>query len=134
MFRLGAQIVAALVNEVRLIMGGSVFIIVSRYRKLRQMYHILGGWHQYFRSYTTRLFQKVFSDSFGYQLTLSWRRSLSYRNQSIDLQSKSIYWFLCDRGLRHERVKYQPWKNVPINTLIETWGQTFTPVFMAYFC
>ena len=33
-------------------------------------------------------------------LTLSWRRSLSYRNQSIDL-----HWFLHDRDLRHERVQ-----------------------------
>ena len=39
-------------------------------------------------------------------LTLSWRRSLSYRNQSIDLQSKSMAWFLYDNGLRHERVNY----------------------------
>ena len=30
-------------------------------------------------------------------LTLSWRRPLSYRNQSMD-------WFLYDKGLRHERV------------------------------
>ena len=38
-------------------------------------------------------------------LNLSWRRSLSYRNQSIDLQSKSMDWFLYDNGPRHERVK-----------------------------
>ena len=38
-------------------------------------------------------------------LTLSWRRSLSYRNQSIYLQSKSVDWFLYDRYLRHEGVK-----------------------------
>ena len=38
-------------------------------------------------------------------LALSWRRSLSYRNQSIDLLCKSIDWFLYDRGLRHERVE-----------------------------
>ena len=30
---------------------------------------------------------------------------LSYRNQSIDLQSKSMDWFLYDNSLRHERVK-----------------------------
>ena len=30
----------------------------------------------------------------GTQLTLSWGRPLSYRNQSIDLQSKSMDWFL----------------------------------------
>ena len=37
-------------------------------------------------------------------LTLSWRRALSYRNQSIDLQSKLIDWFLYNNGLCHERV------------------------------
>ena len=29
-------------------------------------------------------------------LTLSWRRSLAYRNQPIDLQSKPMDWFLYD--------------------------------------
>ena len=37
-------------------------------------------------------------------LTLSWRRPLSYRNQSIDFQSRSMDWFLYDNGLHHERV------------------------------
>ena len=37
--------------------------------------------------------------------TLSLRKTLSYRNQSIDLQCKSIDWFLYDRNLRHKRVK-----------------------------
>ena len=37
--------------------------------------------------------------------TLSWQSSLSYRNQSTDLQSKSMDWFLYDRELHHERVK-----------------------------
>ena len=36
---------------------------------------------------------------------ISWQRSVSYRNQSIDLHIKSIDWFLYDRGLRYERVK-----------------------------
>ena len=40
------------------------------------------------------------------QLTLSWRRPLSYRNQSIGLQNKSMDWFLYNNGLRHERVKF----------------------------
>ena len=39
-------------------------------------------------------------------LALSWRRSLSYRNQFIDLQSKSVDWFLYDNGFRHERVNW----------------------------
>ena len=38
-------------------------------------------------------------------LTLSWRRPLSYRNQSTDLLWKSLDWFLYDNGLHHERVK-----------------------------
>ena len=38
-------------------------------------------------------------------LTLSWRGPLSCRNQSTDLQSRSMDWFLYDNGLRHERVK-----------------------------
>ena len=37
-------------------------------------------------------------------LNLSWRRSLLYKNQSIDLLNKSMDWFLYDKNLRHERV------------------------------
>ena len=38
-------------------------------------------------------------------LTFSWRRVLSYRNQSIDLLCKSMDWFLYGNALRHERVE-----------------------------
>ena len=38
-------------------------------------------------------------------LTLSWRRPLLYRNQSIYLLCKSLDWFLYDNGLPYERVK-----------------------------
>ena len=37
-------------------------------------------------------------------LTISWRRPISCRNQSIDLLRKSMDWILYDIGLRHERV------------------------------
>ena len=37
-------------------------------------------------------------------LTPSWQRLLSYRNQSIDLHSKSMDVFLYDNGLCHEKV------------------------------
>ena len=37
-------------------------------------------------------------------LTMTWRRPLSYRNQSNDLRAKSMDWFLYDNGLRHKRV------------------------------
>ena len=33
---------------------------------------------------------------------------LSHRNQPIDLQSKTMDWFLYDRDLRHEWVKMEP--------------------------
>ena len=35
----------------------------------------------------------------------SWWRSLSYRNQSMDLLCISMVWFLYNRDLKHERVK-----------------------------
>ena len=38
-------------------------------------------------------------------LTLLWRRSLSYKTQSINMQSKSINWFLYDWDLLHESAK-----------------------------
>ena len=45
--------------------------------------------------------------TFKIGLTLSWWRSLSNRNQSIDLQSESMVWLLYDRDLLHERVNYR---------------------------
>ena len=41
-----------------------------------------------------------------WDLTLSCRRPISYRNQYIDFLCKSMDWFLCNIGLRHERVKW----------------------------
>ena len=46
---------------------------------------------------------------------------ISYRNQSIDFQSKSMDRFLYDRDLRHERVKYWlSWHFDDLNKLSET--------------
>ena len=39
-------------------------------------------------------------------LSISWRRFLSYRNQSTDFFCESMDWFLYDRNLRHERVEH----------------------------
>ena len=58
-------------------------------------------------------------------LTLSWRRPLSYRNQSIDLQTQSINWFLHDNGLRHERVKADSTKYLFLENLYK---QSFADV------
>ena len=51
-------------------------------------------------------------------LTLSRRRPLLHRNQSIDLLWKSIDWFLYDNGLRHEIVKSKILKQInPANQI-----------------
>ena len=55
-------------------------------------------------------------------LTLSWRRPLSYRNQSIDI------WFLYDNGPRHERVK---WNTIQYNTTGS--HETFELIFIESF-
>ena len=41
------------------------------------------------------------------RLALSWRRALSNRNQSIELQSKSMDWCLYVGDLRHGRVTHE---------------------------
>ena len=51
------------------------------------------------------------------QLTVSWRRPLSYRNQFIDLLRKSMDWFLYDSGLCHGRVNYRAQQNLPISVI-----------------
>ena len=59
-------------------------------------------------------------------LTLSWRRSLSCRNHSIDLLCKSIDWFLYERDLRHKMdLNGVKWTNVKKYIYIFTicpWG------------
>ena len=60
--------------------------------------------------YKTKLIHQThwklhFRTSKNNSLTLSWRRPLSYWNQSINLLCKSMDWFLYDNGPRHERVK-----------------------------
>ena len=54
---------------------------------------------------TLRVTKAVQRNQANKSLTPSWRGPLSYRNQSIDLQSKSMDWFLYDNSLCHERVK-----------------------------
>ena len=53
----------------------------------------------------------------------SWRRPLSYRNQSSDLQRKWMDWFLYDNGLRHERVKVETYPcSHYVNTIHNIWS------------
>ena len=66
---------------------------------------------------------------FAMAFTLSWRRSLPYRNQSIHLLCKSMDWFLYDRDLRLERVK----KNITETTLSRI-RSNFYDVAFFFFC
>ena len=65
-----------------------------------------------FKFHPIKVAQNYF-DSFNC-LTLSWRRPLSYRNQSIDMLCKSVDWSLYGNGLRHERVKSNRHANFPV--------------------
>ena len=60
-----------------------------------------------------------------YNLTLSWRRPLSNRNQSIDLRSKSMDWFLYDNGLCLERVNRYRHSNNILNAFL-----AYVPFFL----
>ena len=53
--------------------------------------------------------------------------SLSYRNQSIDLQSKSMNWFLYERSLRHERLNEESYSHFFFLTqiLLKTFQRNF---------
>ena len=63
-----------------------------------------------------RLFcYSVIIETLCFLLTLSWRRQISYRKQSIDLLRKSMDWFLYDIGLRHERVKIKKYNQIKIH-------------------
>ena len=70
-------------------------------------YQMVAGKH-YLRYWTNSMIEQ--NQLLCLWWTLSWRRPLSYRNQSIDLLS----WFLYDNGLRHERVKSEN-KRMTIN-------------------
>ena len=58
-----------------------------------------------------------------WSLTLGCRRSLSYRNQSIDLLCKSMDWFLYDR----ERVMKELMK--PMRQISKCISDYFDPIF-----
>ena len=66
------------------------------------------------------LFNKVASVTAWKHLTLSWRRPFSYRNQSNDLLSKSMDWFLYGIGPCHERVNSVA---LQISGLVSIWYQ-----------
>ena len=68
--------------------------------------HLLFGHNLFFQYFQKWLIEDYISrsSSNNISLTLSWRRPILYRNQSIDLLRKSVDWFLYDIGLRHERV------------------------------
>ena len=85
--------------------------VESKVMKLLSINHVIVPWinQQYFASniIKTLLGSHLYfkNNENIYLLTLSRRRFLSYRNQSIDLQFKSADWFLYDRDVRRERVQ-----------------------------
>ena len=56
-------------------------------------------------NYTAFDFEHKLKIFMWYSLTLSWLRSLLYRNQGTDVQSKSMECFLYDKNLPQEGVK-----------------------------
>ena len=76
--------------------------------KPHQIISLTSKQHVHFRNKPEKLLVvNYFRKKLSIRLNLSWRRPLSYKNQSTDLRSKSMNWFLYDNGLRHERVKYR---------------------------
>ena len=78
--------------------------VYENYTVLREIFwRIIRKWKNFFGLHFT--------------LTLSWRRSLSHRNQFIDT---SMDWFLYDKDLRHERVKknYDDYSDDKINSFL----------------
>ena len=64
-------------------------------------------------------------------LTLSWRRPVPYRNQPIDLQSKSEDWFLYDRDLRHRWLNWWSslvWSSKIILAILDSLWSSFAPL------
>ena len=81
------------------------FFRVIEIQKVRAKYKIV---NRYSATKRAHLYCKWASFKFSISsshLTLSWRRAISYRNQSIDLLCKLMDWFLYGIGLHHERVK-----------------------------
>ena len=77
-----------------------------------ELRHKVSKWKVYFTKITSLVW-----------LTLSWWRQLSCRNQSIDLRSKSMDWFLYNNGLCHERANYMfdRWPKTKINLPFSSW-------------
>ena len=103
----------------KLLISKTKHLIVSPFLTWVEMYwldHVNHIWKQKQlqckKQYLVRIFHKInlqkklhLTHGKSVCLTLSRRRPLSYRKQSIDLRIKSMGWFLYGNGLRHERVK-----------------------------
>ena len=80
------------------------FYVYRGYKKRPLAWNGLITWTSYCKLQANFYFQ-FFCDGLLKMvlLTLSWRRSLPYRNQFIDLFCKSMDWFLYDIDLCYER-------------------------------
>ena len=78
------------------------FVKNLKVHKLEFVYILL--WKIFIRVFlwTRSLFTPThYKTSIKFMLILSWQRSVSYRNQSIDFLFKSMDWFLYDMALCH---------------------------------
>ena len=64
-------------------------------------------------------------------LTVSWQRFLSYRNQSTDLHGKSMEWFLYVKDLLHENVNLS---RIEEKTRNDFWNKFWLLKFSETFC
>ena len=65
-------------------------------------------------------------------LNLSWRKLLSYINQSTDLHSKTMDWFLYDADLRHEKVKIDSFVFNFYYFLLSLFLNLFSPYYRSF--
>ena len=86
---------------------------------------------EYFYQLTGTLSQwSTILKKFTGSLTLSWQSPLSHRNQSIDLQCRSVGWFLYDRELLNQRIKKK--KQMLWNLWPKPVRNSFTQIF--FYC
>ena len=85
---------------------------------------VIRWWYDYCLEICLYFFQNILiRDKTVPMENLSWRRSLSYRNQSIHLFCESMNWFLYDKNLLHERVNLNMYKwSFTIKSCVLSWN------------
>ena len=74
-----------------------------KHRKTKDFLMISGGSKGNIRKKRVKMSQRAIENI--RRSIISWGKSLSYRNQSFDLQSKSMNWFLYETDILYEKVE-----------------------------